>query len=50
MAVKTVSIRKKVFLNSNTGQPSVTLPKKKLLQFFKKIPKEVVIIVKPVKW
>ncbi len=49
MKNKKILVRK-VFLNSNTGQPSVTLPKKKLLQFFKKIPKEIVLEIKEVKW
>lgn len=50
MTVKTVSIRKKVFLNSKTGQPSITLPKKEFLKFFKRMPKEVIIVVRPVRW
>lgn len=50
MATKTKILIRKVFLNSKTGQASVTLPKKKLLQFFKRIPKEIEIQVKGIVW
>lgn len=50
MAKPKMKFTRKVFLNSNTGQPSVTLSKKELIKFFKKMPKELVIEVKKVKW
>lgn len=36
----------KVFFNKRTGQPSIVLPKKKLLEFYGKIPKKFLLIPK----
>jgi len=41
---------RKIFINSKTGQASITLPKKKLVKFFKKIPKEIRFEIKEVNW
>jgi hypothetical protein len=41
-----MKLRTKVFINKKTGQASITLPKKKMCKFFKKIPKELIIDIK----
>jgi hypothetical protein len=50
MRAKKKLLFRKVFFNKKTGQASVTLPKKKLLKFFNKIPKEMELEIKNVKW
>jgi len=40
---------RKVFLNSKTGQASIVLPKKQF-NFHGKIPKEISIEIKRIKW
>ena len=43
-------LNRKVSINRRTGQPSMTLPKKKMLKIFKKMPKEIEFEIKRVKW
>jgi len=40
-----INIKRKVFFNKKTGQPSITLPKKKFKPFGK-IPKEIFVKIK----
>ena len=49
-AKKDLVIKRKVFINSKTGQGSVVIPKKTFRRFFRKLPTEIEIKIKPVKW
>jgi len=40
---------RKVFLNSRTGQASIVLPKKQF-KFYGKVPKQISIEIKEIKW
>jgi hypothetical protein len=42
-----MKFKTKVFLNKKNGQMSITIPKKK---FKKKLPKELTIDIKKIKW
>lgn len=33
-----MKINRRIFINKKTGQASITLPKKNLIRFFKKVP------------
>lgn len=43
------TIKRTIFLNKKTGQASITLPKKQLLNLFPKIPKEIELVIRRVK-
>jgi len=43
-------ITRRVFLNKKTGQPSITLSKKKLLKMFGRVPKQMKIRIEGVEW
>jgi len=45
-----VTLVRKVFVNKKNKQISITLPKKKLKIFKKKIPKAIKIKIKEIKW
>jgi len=49
--VKNFIVKRKVFINKKTGQPSITIPKKELKKFFDKMPKELIVTIsKKKKW
>lgn len=51
MATKTeFKVKRTVFINKKTGQASIALPMKAMKKLFLKMPKKIVVKVRPVKW
>lgn len=41
---------RKIFVNSKNGQATIILPKKKFLNLFEDVPKEVEVEIKKIRW